>query len=167
MYTKKVPYRDFKGNPQNEVVNFNLTEHEVFKLLVEFKAIFDWQDSIKDQDLRSLDTVEVVEFYNNLEEILLSAWGELSDDGKHFRKGGRYDFQESALFHQCMADFVSDPESANKLIDGLMPKGLQDLVKKTSANALKVASDPEATPETQAQVAQLRARLAELENDQA
>lgn len=159
MYTKSVPFTDFHGKPRNQKVNFNLEEREVFKLIVEFQAIFDWQESIKDEDERILDIVEVRAFYNNFEEILLSAWGEPSEDGLHFRKAGRYDFEESKLFAAYMKMCVEDQREANALLDGLMPKGLQDMVKKADANLAALANDPNASESLQAEVARLRAQV--------
>jgi hypothetical protein len=141
-------------------VHFNLEEREVFKLLVEFQAIFKWQESIKSEEVRELDTVEVIAFYNNLEEILLNAWGVPSEDGLYFRKGGRYDFEESKLFAAVMKMFVEDPKEANALLDGLMPKGLQDMVKKADANMADLAKNPDTDAELRRQIDELRSQLA-------
>ena len=158
MYTKSIPFHDFKNKPRNMEVNFNLEEREVFKLLVEFQAIFNWQEKIKGPE-RELETEEVIEFYNNLEEILLSAWGVPSDDGLYFRKSGRYDFEESKLFAACMKMFVEDPKEANDLLDGLMPKGLRDMVKKADANRSELAKNPDNSEELQRELDRLRAEM--------
>lgn len=140
MYIKKLEFNDFFGKKREQEVHFNLTSHEVFKLLVEFQAIFEWTEKMKDRDPNGVtDTAEVIEFYNNVEEIILAAWGQPDPDGLHFRKGGVYDFKESALFHKCMQLFVEDPAEANKLVDGLMPKDLQEIVKRADANLAELA----------------------------
>lgn len=153
MYTKQVPFKDFNGKPRNETVHFNLTEREVFKLLGEFKAVFDWHDSLKGPQ-RELHTDEVVAFYNAFEEILLSAYGVPSEDGLHFRKGGRYDFEESAVFNACMVEFVSNPIETGKLLEQIMPKGMEEMVRKADAS-IAGSSDEE----LKAEVARLRAQL--------
>lgn len=165
MYTKTIPYKDFKGNARNESVSFNLTEPEVFKLLVELKAIFDWRDRIKSDDVKELPAEEIVEFYSNFERVLLEAWGVPSEDGKHFRKDGRYDFQESALFAAAMMEFVSNPEETMKLLDGLMPKGLQDVVKKADANMERMENSDQSSDELKAEIARLRAQLPSSERE--
>lgn len=159
MYTMTVPYKDFKGNPHTDKVHFNLTEHEVFKLLVEFQAIFDWIESIKGEEVRELKTEEVIEFYNNFETVLLAAYGEPSDDGRFFRKSGRYEFEESAAFAACMVELVSDPRKVNELIDALMPKNLQEIVQKSDANMAAMAKDEGSSAELRAQIAQLQAQI--------
>ena len=163
MYTKKVPYTNFKGEPGNKEVQFNLEPREVFKLLKEFQSIFSWQESIKGRTVRELDTEEVVEFYNNFEAVLLAAYGVMSEDGEQFSKAGRYDFEESAVFSACMTEFVSDPPETVKLVDGLMPKNLQELVKKADANAAALQNDPATSEDAQAELVRLRAQLAEAE----
>jgi len=96
LYTKTVPYKNYRGKPRNGVVTFNLDEREVFKLLPELKAMFEWLDGNREAvDPRDLSTEEVRDFYTNLENIMLEAWGELSEDGEHFRKGNKYNFEES------------------------------------------------------------------------
>lgn len=161
MYTKTIPHKDFNDKPRNTKVQFNLTEREVFKLLLEFQAVLGWRDRLAERDeLSETPTEEVIEFYNNLETILLSAWGELSEDGQYFRKGGRYDFEESAAFAACMRLFVEDPSEANKLIDGLMPKGLQEMVQKADSNLAILAKDDSTDKDLRAEIEQLRAQVA-------
>jgi hypothetical protein len=127
MYTKSVPHKNFLGKPRTQTVNFNLTTHEFFKLLVEFKAIFDWQERLRDADPDEVtDTAEVIAYYTNFEEILLAAYGVPDESGDHFHKAGRYDFAESTptrsrssptrkrlrRFVQSSSDFVLERQSA-------------------------------------------------------
>lgn len=158
MYSKKVPYKDFKDRPGNATVYFNLTEREVFKLLGELQAVFAWIDSIRDKEVREIPTEDVVAFYNNFEDILLTAWGEPSEDGMHFRKGGRYDFEESAIFNACMVLFITDPSETMKLIEGILPSGMDQLVKTADENAVQAGK--EVGSETmQAEIDRLRAQI--------
>ncbi len=159
MYTKSIPFKDFNDKPRNQTVHFNLTSREVFKLLVEFKAIFEWQESIKGE-LRDVSTPEVLAFYNNFEEILLTAWGVPSEDGLHFRKAGRYEFEESALFNACMLIYVSDPRETSALLDGLMPKDMQEIVKKADSNMAELANDPSTDDALRKEIERLRAQVA-------
>lgn len=162
MYKKSIPHHDFFDKPRNETVHFNLTEREVFKLLAEFQRVFAWQKSIDGPDQRDLDTAEVIDFYNDFEEILLSAYGVPSEDGRHFHKQGkRYEFEDSALFAGCMKLFVENPMETTKLIDGLMPKDLQAMVEKADANLAELAKSEDASEDLKAEVARLRAMVAD------
>lgn len=163
MYRKIVPHKNFTGVIRNnQEVQFNLTTHEFFKLLVEFKAIFDWMEGLSTRDPDGVtDTREVIEYYDNLEQIILAAWGELDETGDHFRKAGRFEFAESSLFHATMEMLVADPNEAEKMINGLMPEGLADLIKKLDANAVALIANKD-TPEAMRQeLERLRAQEAE------
>ena len=159
MYVKSIPFKDFNGKPRNETIHLNLTEREVFKLLVELQSIFSWRDSLQGQDVRELPTEEVVEFYNNLEKVLLDAWGVPSEDGLHFRKAGRYEFEESALFNATMVSFISDPQEAGKMLDGIMPQGMTEIVQKAEGN-LEAAANAATDEDQKATIARLQAQLA-------
>jgi hypothetical protein len=149
---------DYKKKPRNVQVSFNLDAREVFKMLPELKNVFEWLDSNKTQDPRELSVEEVRDFYTSFEGILLEAWGEMSEDGLHFRKGGKYEFEESALFNACMILFVTKPEETVKLLEGLLPKELFDMVK--NADAVEVAEATKAKASAQEEeIARLRAEL--------
>lgn len=162
MYEKLIPHKNFKGKVRNQTVHFNLTTHEFFKLLVEFKMIFDWQNKLEGEDPDAVtDTAEVIAYYTNLEEILLAAYGVPDEDGDHFRKAGRYDFAESSLFHATMELFVSDPTEAGKLVNGLMPEGLDELLKKLDANAVAALANEDTPDAMKREIERLRREAAE------
>lgn len=159
MYNKLITFNDFFGKERKQEVHFNLTTHEVFKLLVEFQAIFTWTEQMEAADPEGeTDTAEVIEFYNHIETIILEAYGVPSADGLHFRKGGVYDFKESALFHSCMEMFVAKPSDAQALVDGLMPKNLQEIVKSADAGLAELAKSGTAPDALQAKIDALMAQ---------
>lgn len=157
MYTKSIPFKDVDGKACNETVNFMLFERDVFRLLPQLKAVFDWQDSMKGEK-RELTTEEVVEFYTNFEEILLAAYGKPSADRKSFNRGNRYEFEETALFNACMVEFITNPQETGKLLDDILPKGMEDLVRKADDNLAKASSETK-DEDMQAEIARLRAQL--------
>ena len=165
MYTKMIPYKDGKGNPRNQEVQFDLGEGDVMKLIKEFQMIFKWQEEARGEK-RDLSAEEVSEFYTNFEVILLAAWGEMSDDGLYFRRSGRYDFEESFLFRATMLEFLTNPIEVGKLIDGIMPTGLEEVVKKADANLALAQSDPNTSPQVQDELARLRATVSDLQRKQ-
>lgn len=159
MYTVNVPFTDYKGKVQNKSVSFNLDTREVFKLLPEFLKVNKWmEENKKAAEERSLEPEEVLEFYNSLEAIMLEAYGEVSDDGLYFHKGGRYQFEESAMFNACMMMFVKQPQEATKMLDGLLPKELYEIVQ--NANPQDLAASVRIKAEDQAgEIARLQAEL--------
>lgn len=162
MYTKTIPFKDFHGKPRNQIIHLNLSEREVMGLLYEFQSIFSWQDQIKNRAIQDLNTQEVVEFYNNLETILLSAYGVPSEDGLHFDKDGRYKFEQSALFNAVMMMFVKEPEEATKMINELMPKDLEDLVSSADERIEKISASKETPSHVRDELEQMRKELAEM-----
>lgn len=160
MYTKTIPFKDLNGKPRNQTVHFNLFEREVFKLMGELQTVLGYIDRWqKEKESRTIDTPEVLDFYNNFEEILLTAYGTPSDDGLRFDHSGRYEFEDSSCFNAFMMMCVTDPTETSKVINGIMPEGLEDIVRKADENLIQAAKD--ASTEDQAdEIARLRAQLA-------
>lgn len=160
MYTITVPYTDYKKRPRTEDVHFNLDGREVFKMLPQLKSVFEWLDSNKDAEPRQLSVDEVTNFYTDFEGILLEAWGELSEDGKHFRKSSKYEFEESALFNACMMMFVTKPEETTKLLQGILPAELFEMVKNANEQQIAAAADAaKADSAKDEEIARLRAQV--------
>lgn len=158
MYKLTVPFKDYNNKPRNMPVSFNLDAREVFRMLPELKAVFDWLDSNKESDPRDLTVEEVRDFYTSFENILLEAYGEMSEDGLHFRKGAKFEFEESALFNACMVKFVTEPQETVKLLEGILPQDLFDMVKNADAGQLAEATAAKVS-EQEAEIAKLRAQL--------
>ena len=145
MFSTTVPHKNYRGHTRTPTVTFDLSTHEFLKLLVEFKAIFDWQDRVaKRNPEEETPTEEVIEFYTTFEEIILASWGELDESGDHFRKGGVYDYRESSTHQEVMVMFLKDQDKLNKFLEKLMPEGLQDLMKATEANLAKLSEQAKA-----------------------
>lgn len=160
MYEKVIPYKDYRDKARNEAIHLNLNTNEFFKLFPEFHRVLGWRDTLMaEEDVRELAPEEVRDFYNDLETILLEAWGVPSEDGRHFRKAGRYDFQESKLFEATMVMFLTDVQEANKMLEALMPKGMEEMVKKFEGNLDAMASAEETPEDVRAQIAALQAKL--------
>lgn len=160
MYKLNVSYTDYKGTAKRADVTFNLDGREVFKMLPELKSLFEWIEANREEEPRELDIEEVRTFYNNLEGVILEAYGEMSEDGQHFRKAGRFEFEESAAFNACMMLFVNAPKEAVLLLEGIMPKELMDRVKNADANQVAEVSDSRIA-EMDSEIRRLKAQITE------
>lgn len=162
MYTRSIPYKDYKKNPRTEEVNFNLDEREVIKLLNEFKVVTDWYESMTGPR-RELETEDVVMFYTAFEEILLSAWGVPSEDGREFDKDGRYKFEKSALFNAAMMEFLTNPNETQKFVEEIVDiERLNELMSRMDSNLDAVAEKAKGSENEEAlrkEIEQLRAQL--------
>lgn len=163
MYTVNVQYTDYAGHAKRKSVAFNLDSREVFKLLVELTSLFEWLKANKESaEKRELSVEEVRDFYNNLEGVMLEAWGEMSEDGEHFRKSERYLFEESKAFDACMWMFVDKPEEAVRLLEGMLPKELYDMVEKATPDQIADATSAKAIAD-QEEIQRLRAQVSEMQ----
>ena len=161
MYAKQLPFHDFNSAPRNTTLHFNLTEPEFIKLLVEIKAIYDWQEKIDTEDTFKLDTAEVVEFYNNFEEIVLAAYGVPSEDGLYFDKSGKYRFAESAAFAAYLVETLSDRTELERFMSKVLPKGMDKIIKAADANAIAAIASDTTSESAKAEIERLRAALAQ------
>lgn len=165
MYTLDVPFKDYNGTARTAKVQFNLDAREVFKILPQLQSVFTWLESNKDANPRELTTAEVSSFYTDFEAILLDAWGEISEDGLYFRKTGKYDFEESALFNACMVLFVTKPELTARLLEGILPPELAEMAKNADKDTIEAAVKSQ-VDEKQAEINRLKRELAEKSSTQ-
>jgi hypothetical protein len=161
LYTKKVPYKDLYDKPQNDTIYFHLFEREVFKLMAELQAVFTFiEKRQQEEEFRTLATDEMIEFYNNFENIVLAAYGTPVNDGLGFDHSDRYKFEDSACFNAYMVMCLTDPNETAQLINGIIPDGLEDIIRTADENLIKAAKEADSET-TQAEIASLRAQLAE------
>ena len=161
MYKLNVAYNDYNGKAKRKDLTFNLDVREVMGKLVQLKAVFDWLAKNKDEAKeRTLSDEEVVEFYNNLESIMLDAYGVMTDDGERFVKTDRYEFEDSAAFNAVMWLFASQPKEAVKMLEGIMPREMYELVENATPEQLAAAG-------VQNQVNEVERLRAELEAEKA
>lgn len=157
MYTKRIPFKDLNGKPQNGTVNFYFFEREVFGNIVSLQSLFKFIEDSEGPE-RQLAARDVQEFYTNLEEVLLNAWCIPSADGQSLDRDGRYEFEKTALFNGTMVYFLEAPTEIGELLQKIMPEGMDNIVKKAEENIAKAASEAE-TPETAARIRQLEEQL--------
>jgi hypothetical protein len=164
LYTARVPFKDFNKNPRTETIQLNLTETQFLKLLLQFQVLDSFTRKLvaleESGGPTMLQGVETVEFWTALEEVILEAYGVMSDDGMYFDKSGRYQYESSALHNAVMLMFIKDVAEARKMLDELTPDDLADLVKEQDANLVKAIADAE-NDDIKAELLSLRAQLAE------
>lgn len=110
MLKKTITYMDFKGNDRTEDFYFHLSKPELIKLNYEDggieRRIHDIVDSENAHALMLL-----------VEEIILLAYGERSDDGRRFIKSPEISkaFSETEAYSELFYDLLSD--NGDKLAD--------------------------------------------------
>lgn len=124
MTKETITYTDFLGNERTDTLRFDLNEDEMRDLSEEDKFFFPaYLTRISaDRDLVSM--------YKVIRKLILHSYGELSDDGRYFRKSPEImnDFAHSAAYKALLDKFTSEEsgEALNNFMIGVFPSSIGD-----------------------------------------
>jgi hypothetical protein len=123
MYTKKLTYQDFSGQERTETFRFNFTKAELIKMQ------FGQDKSLSDAMTEIIEANSISKIVGTFEDILLAAYGELSEDNRQFVKSPeiRERFKNSQAYSEIFMSFFTDGESSNAMaefVNGVMPADL-------------------------------------------
>lgn len=123
MITKVINYEDFNGEERTEKHYFHLTKSEVIKLLHEKEHDGNLLTYIT-KAARHRDTAK---FLDLLEDMILRAYGEQSEDGRRFVKTDklREEFKSSAAYDAMFNELLESETSSADFFRGILPKELQ------------------------------------------
>lgn len=138
MFTKKMTYKDFTGESITETFMFNMNKAELFDWLIcnggltIDELILKLQKKSRGKDILAI-----------FKDLILSSYGEISDDKKRFVKSEQLskDFSETEAFSDLYISLVTDAKAAAEFINGIMPDGLGDEIEKI------IAENPDGIPE--------------------
>lgn len=123
MYVYDVTYEDFNGDTQTEKHYFRYSQQELTRISAggEYTGTpEELLEKIKEAQgkLMILDLVE---------KFILGAWGERSEDGKHFIKTPEKTemFKCSLAWEQLFSDISENPDLALTFVRGVMPAKVQ------------------------------------------
>lgn len=117
MLKKVIKYVDYDGNEREEAFYFNLTKAEVTELAVSVEGGLAKQiEKIVKED----DEKRIVETFK---KIILSAYGEKSEDGKRFIKSEelRTAFSQTEAYSELFMELAQDADAAAAFINGVIP----------------------------------------------
>lgn len=102
MLKQKVKYEDFDGNIQDEILYFNLSRME----LVALQGRYGKEDMAKYIE-KLIEDKNIEKMYELLNDIVLTAYGIRSEDGKRFIKNDqiREEFVQSLAYEALIEDF--------------------------------------------------------------
>lgn len=102
MLKQKVKYEDFDGNIQDETLYFNLSRME----LVALQGRYGKEDMAKYIE-KLIEDKNLEKMYELLNDIVLTAYGVRSEDGKRFIKNEqiREEFVQSLAYEALIEDF--------------------------------------------------------------
>lgn len=147
MLKKTITYEDFNGDTVSEDFFFHLSKAELVELEMSHKEGLSeaLQRIVAAEDNKSI----VAEFKN----IILTAYGKRSDDGKRFIKSQelRDEFQSTEAYSTLFMELVTETDKAVEFINGIIPAGMSDEAAKVTGTEEKpaIAAVPTETPEPQ------------------
>ena len=139
MLKKTVKYEDFDGNTREETLYFFITKTELTEM--ELKTPGGFAKKLE----RISTSANGAEIMDVFKEIILTAYGEKSEDGRSFikkRNGVRLadEFEQTMAFDALFTELITNPDKASAFVNGIMPKDLMAEVNKQ--NAAKTSSLP-------------------------
>lgn len=118
-----IKFVDYNGNSVKEDFYFHLNKAELMRM--QFSANGAYSQFIEritnQRDLRMLG--------EEFENIILTAYGEKSDDGRTFKKSDdiRENFKSTEAYSELFMELITDADKAVSFIKGILPKDLQDI----------------------------------------
>jgi hypothetical protein len=117
MLKKTITYTDFDDVVRTETFYFNLTQAEALEL--EVSSTGGLQKMI-DRIINADDRKKLIELFK---EVILKAYGEKSDDGKHFVKSQelRDRFAQTMAYSDLFIELATNTNSATEFMNGIVP----------------------------------------------
>ena len=138
MIKKTISYTDYDGNQRTDDYYFNMSKPE----LIEWQASeTGGLDKKIERISKEQDVKKVIEL---MKEIIQMSYGVKSDDGKRFIKNQEVldEFMQSEAYSELFMELATDADKAAEFINGILPAGLADEVKKLEAAGATVVEMP-------------------------
>lgn len=138
MYKKTLTYTNLNGEQVTESLYFNLSKRDALKIFGKYsngtldgKALQLYLDKLKG----SKDVAKMVSF---IEDVILSAYGEKSEDGKYFMKDNviRTRFENSVAYAEVFEELFTSPKELNEFIKGIFPNFSNKASEPTTASVV-------------------------------
>lgn len=126
MLKRTIKYEDFDGKEQEEVFYFNISKPELIELEVDHpKGFSAWMEEV----VKARDNKILMEQFKR---IVLLAYGEKSDDGRHFIKNQELKdkFASSAAYISLFTELATDDNAAADFLLGVLPRDMTEESKK-------------------------------------
>ncbi len=139
MLKKTVKYEDFDGNTREETLYFFISKTELTEM--ELKTPGGFGKKLE----RISNGADGAEIMQTFKDIILTAYGEKSDDGRSFikkRNGVRLadEFEQTMAFDALFTELILDPDKAAAFVKNIVPKDL--IAEANKQNTAKTSSLP-------------------------
>lgn len=142
MIKRTFKYTDFNGIDREEEIYFHLTRTELVELAMKYPGgIASWIRKITTASNGSA-------IYETLENILLTAYGEKSDDGRRFIKSPELAqaFKQTPMYDELFQELAFDATKMAKFIEEITPEMPSEAEKSNAARGAIVDFQPGPLP---------------------
>lgn len=118
MLKKTIEYVDYNGNERKEDFYFNLTQAEAMEL--ELSTSGGLTESVR----RIVAAQDGPAIFKIFKELILTAYGEKSPDGKRFIKSPELSqaFVQTEAYSKFFMELATDADAAAAFVNGITPK---------------------------------------------
>jgi len=127
MYAKKLTWEGFDGETKSGTFYFHLTKTEMVKLSLKYKGglVKTLNSLLENQDEQKVLLI--------LDDIVMTAYGELDSDGIHFAKANgakAADFAETGAYDALFMELLQDPGAMSDFLNHIIPKDVANEMSK-------------------------------------
>ena len=123
MLKKEITYTDYNGNERTETYHFHLSKKDLMEM--EFSAEGGMQKTIE----RIVEKEDVKGLADLIKEIILKAYGELTEDDRFIKvKDGHRlseDFEQTEAFSELYYELNTNEDSLVNFVNGVIPANLR------------------------------------------
>lgn len=117
MYKITKKYTDFNGVEKEKDFYFHLSKADILKMELSEEG---GMDKRLDRLVKTKDIKEAIKVF---EGLLLMSYGIKTDDGRFVRsEEARQEFISSAAYSEIYFDLATNPDEAQKFVNGVIPK---------------------------------------------
>lgn len=149
MLKKPITYTDFNGDIRTETFYFNLSEAEIAEMELTTRG------GLEAHLKEIVNTNDPAKIVAKFKEIILTAYGEKSEDGRRFIKSDelRQEFTQTNAYSVLFIELATDEKAAAEFMNGVVPDSAKPDPDKPSAPPALPPVQPEQDPEYLAWVA--------------
>ena len=130
MFVKKIKFTDFLGREREQEYFFHMSEADAYKLDLKTTGGLE-------RKLRTMtENQDIPAFATMLDNIILSCYGVISDDGVSFIKDEQATkrFAQSNAYSILFKELVTDGNKCIEFIKGVLPQNMQDRINEAIKN---------------------------------
>ena len=123
MIKKTIDYVDYNGVKRSEDFYFNLNEAELTEMELSTKG---GMSSMLEDIVAADNTQKIIDVFKKL---ILSAYGEKSDDGRRFIKSEELavGFSQTEAYVKLFMELATDTKAAIDFVNGVMPANIEEI----------------------------------------